>query len=310
MKRYEREGYDFEKVFREAAPVDRIRSHIEALEGVRHPIAAPEALERAADYVADSLRSLNYEMSEHRFTDNGRPFRNIIATRPGINHPHERVVVLAHYDTVAGSPGADDNASGVAVMLEVARLLAHLSFERTIHFIGVSLEENEHDSKPCSGTRGSRALAAHARENDWHIEGVLVLESVAYAGETFVQNKPTGLPVFIPEIGDFIAIVGNERSKALIDGFTRAVEHYGIDLPFAELAVPGNGELLPDSRRSDHASFWDEGFKAIMVTDTTNFRSPHFHRPTDTLETLNLEFAANVCCACTGLTLDMARIML
>ncbi len=310
MKQYEREVYGFEEVFKEEVSSDRIRSHIKALEGVRHPVTAPDALEQAADYIADSLHSLDYEMSEHRFSDNGRSFRNIIATRPGIILPHERVIVLAHYDTVAGSPGADDNASGVAVMLEIARVLARFTFERTIHFIGVSLEENEHDNKPCSGTRGSRALAAHARENDWHIESVLVLESVAYAGDTVVQTKPAGLPVLIPEVGNFIAVVGNELSKGLIDGFTLAVERYGVDLPFAELTVPGNGEMLPDSRRSDHASFWDEGFRAIMLTDTTNFRSPHYHRPTDTLETLNLEFAAKVCCASAGLTIDLARLTL
>jgi Zn-dependent M28 family amino/carboxypeptidase len=197
----------------------------------------------------------------------------------------------------------------VAAMLEIARLLARCNFERTLHFIAVNLEENEHPDDPDSGTRGSRALAAYARENNWNIEGVLVLESVGYAGEDVVQNKPAGLPVQIPEVGNFIAVVGNERSKTLIDGFARAVERYGADLPCAELTLPGNGELLPDSRRSDHASFWDEGFKAIMVTDTTNFRSPHYHRSTDTLETLNLEFAAKVCCASAGVTLDMARLI-
>jgi hypothetical protein len=310
MKWYEREALGFEKVFREAVFADRIRSHIKALEGVRHPMTAPDALERAADYITESLRSLDYEVSEHRFTDNGGLFRNIIATRPGIKRPHERVIVLAHYDTVAGSPGADDNASGVAVMLEIARVLARFTFERTLHFIGVSLEENEHDNEPCSGTRGSRALALHARENGWNIEGVLVLESVAYAGENIVQTKPAGLPVPIPEVGNFIAVVGNERSKKLIDGFALAVERYRVDLPFVGMAIPGNGEQLPDSRRSDHASFWDEGYKAIMVTDTTNFRTPHYHRPSDTLETLNLEFAAKVCCASAGLTLDMARLTL
>jgi Zn-dependent M28 family amino/carboxypeptidase len=299
-----------ENFFEEEISSDRIQYHIKALEGVRHPLEAPDALEQAADYISGVLRSLGYDVADHCFPDNGRFFRNVIATKRGGHIPHERVVVLAHYDTVASSPGADNNASGVAVMLEIARLLAHCNFERTLHFIGVNLEENEHPDDPGSGTRGSRALAAYARENSWNIEGVLVLESVAYAGETVVQNKPAGLPVLIPKIGNFIAIVGNERSKTLIDRFALAVERYGVDLPFAELALPGNGELLPDSRRSDHASFWDEGYKAIMLTDTTNFRSPHYHSPSDTLETLNLEFAAKVCCACAGLTLDMARLTL
>ncbi len=293
--------------FREAVSIDNIRSHIRALEGIRHPLAAPEALERAANYITETFRSLGYEMDEHRFLDKGRPFRNIIATRSGLSRPQERVVVLAHYDTVAGSPGADDNASGVAVLLEIASVLAEFRFERTIHFIGVNLEENESIGDPNSGTRGSRALAAYARENDWSIEGVVVLESVAYAGDFVVQNVPAGLAIPVSEAGNFIAVVGNVRSRELTEGFVRAVERYRVDLPHVVIEVPENGELLPDSRRSDHAPFWDNGFKAIMVTDTTNFRSPHYHQPTDTLETLNLEFAAKVCCATVGVILEMAR---
>jgi Zn-dependent M28 family amino/carboxypeptidase len=292
--------------FKKEVSPDHIRSHIRALEGVRHPLVAPEALEQAADYISDVLRSLDYDVADHCFPDNGRLFRNVIATKRGDHLPHERVIILAHYDTVAGSPGADDNASGVAVMLEIARVLARFNFERTLHFIGVNLEENEHEGDPGSGTRGSRALAAHARENGWNIAGVIVLESVGYAGESVLQSIPTGIPVSIPEVGNFIAVVGNEQSQELIEGFARAVEHYQPDLLHAALAVPGNGEMLPDSRRSDHASFWDEGFKAIMLTDTTNFRSPHYHRPTDTLDTLNMGFAAKVCCAATGFTLEMA----
>jgi Zn-dependent M28 family amino/carboxypeptidase len=291
-----------------AVSVERIRHHIKALEGVRHPTAAPEALEVAADYISACFGSLGYELSEHRFPDNGQLFRNIIATRVGLVHSLERVVVLAHYDTVAGTPGADDNASGVAVMLEAAAVLASLRFERTIHFIGVSLEENEQGDEPDSGTRGSRALAAHARENGWEINGVVVLESVAYAGDGVVQAVPPGVPFPVPESGNFIAIVGNDRSKDLVDGFGLAIERQRVDLPCFVLTVPGNGEALPDSRRSDHASFWDEGYRAIMVTDTTNFRNPHYHRPSDTLETLNLEFAAKVCSVTARLIGDAARI--
>jgi len=296
--------------FKETVSVDNIRGHIQALEGVRHPVEAPEALENAADYITESFRSYGYDVADHLFPDNRRLFRNIIATRRGCHVPHERVVVLAHYDTVAGSPGADDNASGVAVLLEMARVLAEFTFERTVHFIGVSLEENEHGTDPCSGTRGSRALAAYARENDWNIEGVVVLESVAYAGDRIVQTVPPGIAIPVPETGNFIAVIGNELSRELAGNFARAVERYRIDLPHVELVVPGNGELLPDSRRSDHAPFWDNGYKAVMVSDTTNFRSPHYHQPTDTLATLNLEFAANVCRASAGMVHDAARALL
>ncbi|TWJ16869.1 M28 family peptidase [Geobacter argillaceus] len=293
--------------FSELVSIDRIRNHIRALEGVRHPVAAPGALARSADYITAHLISQGYEVANHLFPDNGHQFRNVIATRRCLGRHQERVILLAHYDTVATTPGADDNASGVAVMLEVATLLSQLRFERTIQFIGVSLEENEREDDPESGTRGSRALASHARANGWHIEGVVVLESVAFAGDRVVQTVPPGVPVPVPESGNFIAVVGNERSADLVDGFSRAVKRQGDGLPCVTLTVPGNGELLPDSRRSDHAPFWDEGYRAVMVTDTTNFRNPHYHRPTDTLETLNMEFAARVCSATAGLIAEMAR---
>jgi Zn-dependent M28 family amino/carboxypeptidase len=285
-----------------------MRAHIEALEGPRHPETAPAELERAADYIWNSLQSLGYEMMEHRFRDSGNEFRNIVATHRGVRTPEERVIVLAHYDTVASSPGADDNASGVAVMLELARVLSMLTFERSIHFIGVNLEENGGEDERGTGRRGSRALAAYARENRWEIEGVLVLESVAYAGDSVVQTAPAGIPVKVPERGNFIAVVGNEVSQGLVKGFSEAIERYGLPLPIQPLVVPGAGEALPDSRRSDHASFWDEGYRAIMITDTTNFRSPHYHLPGDTLETLNIPFAVEVCRATGGLVAEIARL--
>ena len=110
----------------------------------------------------------------------------------------------------------------------------------------------------------------------------------------------------LPEVGDFIAVVGNDDSLELVEGFAGAVERYKLPLPYLKMVVPEIGELFPDSRRSDHASFWDSGYKAIMLTDTANFRSPHYHRPSDTLETLNLQFAAEVCRATAGLVVEAA----
>jgi len=295
-------------LFMDKISVDRIRGHILALEGPRHPVAAPEALESAADYIADYLRCLNYEMSEHCFNESGREFRNVIATLPGMTHPEKRVVVLAHFDTIANTPGADDNASGVALLLELAEILKPFQFEQTIHLIGVNLEENQKEGDHESGTRGSLALAKHAHELGWEIEGVVVLESVAYASDSVLQTFPAGVPVPVPKMANFIAVVGNEKSHDLVQGFVRAVEKYRIDLPHFAMTVPGNGEALPDSRRSDHAPFWDHGYKAVMITDTTNFRNPHYHGPSDTLETLDLDFAVNVCRATRGLLVEMARL--
>jgi Zn-dependent M28 family amino/carboxypeptidase len=291
----------------ETVSVDRIRNHIRALEGVRHPVAAPEALVRAAGYIRGNLQALGCEMSEHSFSDGGQDYVNIIATRRGNSFPEQRVIVLAHYDTVSTTPGADDNASGIALLLELATLFAPLEFERTVQFIAVNLEEHARDGDLSSPSlRGSSALAEHARSAGWDIDGVVVLESVAYAGDDIIQTAPAGLPFPVPETGNFIAVIGNETSRRLVEGFVQSIERNGIPLPCLPLTVPGNGEMLSDSRRSDHAPFWDIGYPAVMVTDTTNFRSPHYHQPGDRLETLNLTFAAHVCRAAGGLVIELA----
>jgi Zn-dependent M28 family amino/carboxypeptidase len=286
--------------------VDRIREDVLALQGIRHPVTAPDALLRAEEHVRGSLARAGYDLGEHRFTDSGREYKNVIATRPGNRYPERRVLLLAHFDTVASSPGADDNASGVAVLLEAARILAPLRFEKTLQLVGVNLEECAEEGEIRSATRGSRALAATAREERWEIEAVLVLESVGFAGDDVVQVAPAGVPFPVPERGDFLAVVGNENSGGLVQGFAGGIAQYRIPLPILPLVVPGNGEILPDSRRSDHAPFWDLGFKSVMLTDTSNFRSPHYHSPSDTIGTLNLAFAAEVCRASAALLAELA----
>jgi Zn-dependent M28 family amino/carboxypeptidase len=295
----------FEQVLNEIS-VARLTDHIRALEGIRHPVTAPEALARAAQYIRETLNSLGYSTNDHDFIDGGGAFSNIVATRTGTVHPDRRVLVIAHFDTVSNSPGADDNASGVAVVLELATVLKELSFEKTIHFIGVNLEENADEGIRHTGTRGSQALAQFAREQGWDIDAVLVLESVAYGWKSATQLVPPGVPMEAPEAGDFIAVVGNAGSMELVQKFGRALEQHRIGLSYIPLVVPGNGEMVPDTRRSDHAPFWDQGYQAIMLTDTTNFRNPHYHQPSDTLETLNLPFAAEVCRATGALLLELA----
>ena len=133
-----------------------------------------------------------------------------------------------------------------------------------------------------------------------------MLETIAYAGKQVVQKMPDGLPLKLPEAGDFIGLVGNEASRGLVGAMMQAIGCYRIPLLAVPLVVPGNGEILPDTRRSDHAPFWDRGYPAVMVTDTANFRSPHYHQPTDTLDTLNLPFAAEVCRAVAATVVDLA----
>lgn len=286
---------------------DRIRQHIHSLEGIRHPTAAPQALERAASYIRTSFESLNYPVEAQSFDVDGVEFSNIIATRTGARLPEERWLAIAHYDTVQDSPGADDNASGVAALLELARLLEPFDFGRTVQFAAVNLEERQKEGPlEQSGLFGSRALAAEAEKQNWKISGVVVFESIAFAGKQIVQTTPASLPLKLPEYGDFLGVIGNQASSDLVTALMQAVERYGIGLPIFPLVVPGNGEMLQDTRRSDHAPFWDRGFKAVMLTDTANFRNPHYHKPTDTLETLNIPFAAQVCCAVAGMLMSAA----
>ncbi len=293
--------------FLDQVSADRIREHIRALEGVRHRVTAPEALRRAADYIHGSLCALPYEVELRPFTYDGAEYQNIIATRPGARYPEKRVLVIAHYDTVADSPGADDNASSVAVLLELARVLQGVEFERTVQLAAVNLEERQEEgSLDEAALFGSRALAAEAEKQGWEIEGVIVLDTIAYAGKEVVQATPDGLPIKLPEVGDFIGAIGNEASSGLVTAVMQAVARRQIALPVLPLVVPGNGEVLPDTRRSDHAPFWDRGYRAVMLTDTANFRSPHYHKPTDTLDTINIPFAAEVCRAVAATVVELA----
>ena len=192
-------------------------------------------------------------------------------------------------------------------MLELARVLSQFRFRKSIQFVGVNLEEQKVDGEKNSPTlRGSRAFANFAREEGWEIEGVVDFEEIAFAGETIPQSKPKNLPIELPAVGNFIAVIGNENSAEMVKGTIQAIEQYQIRLPYVPLIVPGNGEMLPDTRRSDHSPFWDNGYRAIMLTDTAEFRTPHIHKPSDVLDTLNLSFATEVCRAAGGLVFNMA----
>jgi hypothetical protein len=185
--------------------------------------------------------------------------------------------------------------------LELAAVLKPISFKRTLQFIAVNLEEKKDEDEPISpATRGSYFLASDAREKEWEICAVFVLECIGYAGKTLPQSSLPGLAVKVPDAGDFIAAIANEHSADLIQALKDAVQQHQIALPLFPLIVSGNGELLPAARRSDHAPFWDFGYKAAMLTDTANFRNPHYHQPSDTLDTLNLDFLVHVCQAAGG----------
>lgn len=273
----------------------RLRAYLRALVGERHPVFSPEKLKETDHYLTEEFRRFGLDVVRAPFEALGGTHYNVIGTLAS-RHGTLPLILAAHYDTVQGSPGADDNASGLVVLLDVASRLASRRFHRTIRFIAFSLEE--------AHLLGSRAYAAHLAAADQPVYGALVLECVGYArDEEGSQRIPPEVPIAVPSIGNFLAVVGNQTSAALTEAVARAMTPH---VPVVPLVVPGNGELLPDVRRSDHTSFWERGFPAVMLTDTANFRNPHYHRPTDTLETLDLDFLEAVADAVTAATLALA----
>ncbi|MGC4099446.1 MAG: M28 family peptidase [Nitrospira sp.] len=270
-------------------PVDRnhLNADLHCLVGERHPLTSPIRLQETEAYLSRQFSEAGLTVTRHPFLGLGRTYHNVIGTAlpdTGLFQSAPPLILAAHFDTVQESPGADDNASALAVILAVARQIRSLKMTRPIRFIAFNLEE-EH-------LLGSSAYTALLKKNREAIHGALVLECVGYASHQHnTQKIPPGVPIAVPTTGNFLAVIGNERSHALTGSVSKAMQSH---LPIVPLVVPGNGEKLPDTRRSDHTSFWEQGFPAVMLTDTANFRNPHYHRPTDTLDTLNLDFLVSV----------------
>lgn len=280
-----------------AAHPERFIADLQSLIGERHPQCSPAALRTTANYLRQRFAALGFTVSEHEFAAMGARYENVMATashNPALTGAP--LILAAHYDTVAGSPGADDNASALAVLLDVARQVKDIPLHRPVQFIAFCLEEED--------LLGSRAYAAHVRTSAQAIQGAIILECVGYARhEEGTQRIPPGVPVPVPTIGNFLAVIGNQHSQTLTQTVGQAMAQH---LPIVPLIVPGNGEALPDTRRSDHTAFWEQGFPALMLTDTANFRNPHYHQPSDTLETLDLAFMSAVAEGVTAAVLALA----
>jgi aminopeptidase YwaD len=283
----------------------RINRHLESLVGERHPETSPHALRKTAHYLATQFSKAGWATDGQLVSAWGSVYRNVVATRyPGRSGQKEQLPPLligAHYDTVSGSPGADDNASGLVVLLEVAfRLRAH-PLLRPVWLIAFCLEEQDR--------LGSQAFASRLKAERRELVGAIILECVGFArSEAGTQQTPPRVPIAVPTQGDFLAIVGNEASRSLVTQLEQEAQRHTVQLKTLSLVVPGRGEVMPHTRRSDHASFWDAGYPAVVLTDTANFRNPHYHCATDTLDTLNLEFLSNVAATVTATAIQIAGV--
>ena len=264
---------------------DRLITHLRALEGERHPFLSPERLARAGDYVADQLSRAGFSTRFDHVPFMEGTYVNVIGQHPQ-RADQPPVIVGAHLDTVPGSPGADDNASGVAVMLEVARLVGSSVPEAPVAFVGFTLEQ--------LGMVGSRHYVASLKDRGVRLHGMLSLEMVGFTESQGLQRYPPLLKRFYPPIGNFVGLVANRRSRPLLRTVEQGMRTVA-GLPVETVVLPANGWLVPESRLSDHSPFWDAGYQALLITDTAFLRNPHYHQPTDTVETLDLAFLERVC---------------
>lgn len=284
---------------RPAADPDRLRSHVEALAGPRHPRTDPLGLAAAEDHVAGALEATGLTVERSPFRHGGETYRNVVGRRRGEREGAPRVLLGAHFDAAAGTPGADDNASGVAVLLETARMLAGLRPDVPLEFVGFNLEEPQGFM---DHRIGSRHYAREARRRGVRYRACLVLEMVGYTGR---EGEGQSVPPLlfwkaVPDEPDFLAVVGDWRSRHLVDRFREAASSSAPGLRTLGYRSPLRGWLLPVTRLSDHSRFWDEGYPALMLTDTAFLRNPNYHRPTDRPDTLDYEFMRRVAEATAG----------
>jgi hypothetical protein len=257
---------------------DNLKRHVVALAGEigERNVWRPGSMAATDDYIRSTFAAAGYVVKAQPFSSRGETLSNLEAVLPGDTLADEIIVVGAHYDSVIDSPGADDNASGVAALLELARLLAGTTLSRSVRFVAFA---NEEAPFFYSDEMGSKLYAARAQAQRERIAAMLSLETIAYFTDVpGSQRYPFPFNLFYPDTGNFIAFVGNLSSRSLV---RRAVGAFRASTPF-----PSEGVAAPSGIEgvhwSDHWSFWETGYPAIMITDTAPFRYPHYHAATDT----------------------------
>lgn len=260
----------------------RLEDHVASLArdiGERN-VFRPRALAAAADYIDATWRTQGYEVMRQHYEAHGVRCANLEVTRRGSDRARGILLIGAHYDTVRGSPGADDNASGVAALLELSWHFARLAPAATVRFVAFV---NEEVPFFMTHRQGSMVYATAARERGDDIRLMVSLEMLGYyRDESGSQRYPPLFRRFYPDRGNFLAFVSNLPSRQVMRGAARAFRARS-DFPLEHLATVA---LVPGVSWSDHRSFWRRGYPAFMVTDTAFYRYAHYHRAEDTPEKL------------------------
>ena len=264
-----------------ATVTSRVKSHVYALAGDigERNVWQPQALQAAADYIHDEWTRQGHKVIPQFYEVTGMTCANL-EVRLGPDAAGPTIVVGAHYDTVPGSPGADDNASAVAALLELSRLLANAPLVRELRLVAFV---NEEEPFFATDLQGSMVYAKRARQAGLAVDFMISLEMLGcYSTEPGSQIYPPLLRYFYPESGNFIAMVSNLRSSRALRRFVRAFRN-ASDFPAESLAAP---PVVPGLDLSDHRSFWQHEFPAIMVTDTAFYRNARYHTALDTPDTV------------------------
>lgn len=242
------------------------------------------SLEAAAQYIFDQFASTGLKTLRHEFTFEGHKFANIEAILPGVNLENtlETIVIGAHYDSVPGSPGANDNGTGVAAILALANILKNSQAQRSIRFVAFANEESPYFN---GEGMGSLNFARACKSTNEKVIAMYSLETMGYfSNEAGSQSYPPGVSGY-PSCGNFIAFVANLASAPLLEK-TKKIFQEQSSFPFQTIAAPEN---TPGVSLSDHMSFWQMDYAAIMVTDTAPFRYPYYHTAQDTPDKIDLD---------------------
>lgn len=241
-----------------------------------------DSLNKAADYITEKFKEYGYRPQIQSYNIGNRIYKNIIAKKTGNKIPQEIVIIGAHYDSVVGSPGANDNGSGVSTLLELSRLCSRTDIDKSIKFIAFV---NEEPPFYLSGNMGSRVYAKDAKKRSEDIKTMISLETIGYYSQ---EPKSQSYPLFFykffyPDRANFIAVVGNFKSYRLVKRIKEAFKRNST-FNIESVVAP---EIIPGVNFSDHDSFWKYGYQACMVTDTAFYRYPYYHTIEDTFEKID-----------------------
>lgn len=282
---------------------DNLRQHVILLAetiGERN-VWHPQQLEETAGYIQEVLTKTGFTVSTQNYPAAGITVKNIEGEQLGAAFAEEIVLIGAHYDSVIGSPGANDNATGIGCILEVARLIASQKLKRTVRVVAFANEEPPFFQ---TSLMGSRVSASRARQRNEKIVAMLSIETIGYYSEIpGSQHYPFPFSFFYPNTGNFIGFVSNLSSRKLLQKVVSSFRHH-TDFPSEGVAAPG---WITGIGWSDQWSFWKEGYPGVMVTDTAPYRYPHYHSREDTPDKLDYERLARVVAGVARVVVEIAE---